>query len=169
MMGLITINSLTLKADTEFIPKNQSPSVMELAFIRELGPSILEAMSENGRLQLFDSARIEKINRNKQKDQYDVTIRAIGYEGALNPPYNLIRITFHIPGDNLKNKNVVFFEQKRITPEEAKNIDCVYSHDVHLVQLRLNYAIPLTLLSPAKKLTAYSKAPLRFNPVICIN
>ncbi|AMW99226.1 hypothetical protein [Rummeliibacillus stabekisii] len=122
IMGLITVNPLPIKADTEFIPQNQSPSVMEQAFIRELGPSILEALSENGKIQLFDSARIEKVIRNKQKDQYDVAIRAIGYEGALNPPYNLIRITFRIPGDNLKNKTVVFFEQKRITPEEAKKL-----------------------------------------------
>lgn len=121
-MGLITVNSLIIKADTEFIPQNQSPSVMEQAFIRELGPSILEALSANGKLQLFDSARIEKVIRNKQKDQYDVTLRAVGYEGALNPPYKLIRITFRIPGDNFKNKKVVFFEQKRITPEEAKKL-----------------------------------------------
>src|SRR6185312_2285076 len=71
IMVLFSFNSFTVKSDTELIPQNQLPSVMELAFLRELGPSILEAMSAQGDLQLFTSGRIEKIVRNKLDDKYD--------------------------------------------------------------------------------------------------
>lgn len=122
IMSLIFINSVGVKSDTELIPQDQQPSVMELAFIRELGPSILEAMSAHGDLQLFDSTRIEKIIRNKQEDQYDVTLRFVGYQGPLNPPYKLIRITFRIPGDYSNKNKVVFYEHKSITNNEAEKL-----------------------------------------------
>ena len=122
IMSIISFNSFTVKSDTELIPQNQRPSVMELAFLRELGPSILEAMSAHGDLQLFTSERIEKIIRNKQDDKYDVTLRVVGYEGPLNPPYKLIRITFRIPGDYSKKYSVVSYEHKNITIDEAKKL-----------------------------------------------
>lgn len=121
-MLLISSNSVVVKSDTELIPQNQRPSVMELAFLRELGPSILEAMSAHGDSQLFDSARIEKIVRNKQDDKYDVALRVVGYEGPLNPPYKLIRITFRIPGDYSNQYSVVSYEHKIITIDEAKKL-----------------------------------------------
>lgn len=122
MMCLISITSVAVKSETELIPQDQQPSVLELAFIRELGPSILEAMSAHGDLQLFDSARIEKVIRNKQEDQYDVTLRVVGYQGPLNPPYKLIRITFRIPGDYSNKNQVVSYEHKSITNDEAKKL-----------------------------------------------
>lgn len=121
-MSIISITSIAVKSDTQLIPQEQQPSVLELAFIRELGPSILEAMSANGDLQLFDSARIEKIIRNKQEDQYDITVRVVGYQGPLNPPYKLIRITFRIPGGFSNKNQVVSYEHKNITNDEAKKL-----------------------------------------------
>lgn len=65
LMSFLTINFAFAKTDTEYFPQNQPPSILELAFLRELGPSILETMSSYGDNQLFTSERIEKIERNK--------------------------------------------------------------------------------------------------------
>lgn len=65
--------------------------------MRELGQSILETMTSYGDNELFTAGRIEKIERNRQNDFYDVTLRVITFENAHNPPYKLINITFRIP------------------------------------------------------------------------
>lgn len=122
ILSLISLNSVAVKSDTELIPQNQHPSVMELAFLRELGPTILEVMSAHGDLQLFDSARIEKITRNRQDDKYDITLRVVAYKGPLNPPYKLIRMTLRIPGDYSNKYSVVSYEHKNISPDEAKKL-----------------------------------------------
>ena len=122
IMSLISFNSVAVKSDTELISQNQRPSVMELAFLRELGPSILDAMSAHGDLQLFTSERIEKVVRNKQDDKYDVTVRVIGFEGALNPPFKLIRITFRIPGDYSNKNRVMSYKHRYITPSEVDKL-----------------------------------------------
>nr|WP_326583612.1 DUF3888 domain-containing protein [Bacillus ndiopicus] len=84
---------------------------------------MLEAMSTHGKEQLFTSERIEKIKRNIQEDYYDVTLRVLGYEGPINPPYTQIRITFRIPAGDFKNKNkVISYEAKNITSEEFKKL-----------------------------------------------
>ena len=121
-MCLISFNSVSVKSDTEIIPQNQRPSVMELAFLRELGPTILEVMLAHGDLQLFTSERIEKIVRNEQDDKYDITLRVVGYEGPLNPPYKLIRITLRIPGGYSNKYSVVSYEHKNISIDEAKKL-----------------------------------------------
>lgn len=121
-MSLIFFNSVMAKSDTELIPQDQSPSLMELAFLRELGPTILETMTAHGDFQLFTSARIEKIVRNKQDDKYDVTVRVVGFEGALNPPFKLIRITFRFPGDYPSNYRVISYAHKGITGDEARKL-----------------------------------------------
>jgi len=123
LMSLLFINSAFAKTDIEYLPQDQPPSVLELAFLRELGPSILEAMSTHGNKQLFTSGRIEKINRNIHEDYYDVSLRVLGYEGPLNPPYTQIRITFRIPAGDFKNKNkVISYVAQNITPEEFKKL-----------------------------------------------
>ncbi|MDZ5712662.1 hypothetical protein [Jeotgalibacillus haloalkalitolerans] len=122
MIALISFSPLMQKSEVELIPQNKYPTVMELAFLRELGPSILEAMYAQGDRQLFTSERIEKIVRNKQDDQYDVTIRVIGYEGPFNPHYQLIRLTLRIPGDDAKEFSVVSYERKYITADEVKKL-----------------------------------------------
>ncbi|RHW34100.1 DUF3888 domain-containing protein [Lysinibacillus yapensis] len=119
LINLLTINSVLGKATIEIPPQNRPPSVMELAFLRELGPSILKAMSTHGQLQLFTSERIEKIERNIENDYYDISVRVAGYEGAINPPYKLIRITFRVPGKDYKNElDVISYKATDITPEE---------------------------------------------------
>lgn len=96
---------------------------MERAFLRELGPSILEAMFTNGDKQLFNYGRIEKIIRDKQDDQYEVAVRVIGYEGPFNPPYKLIRITFRIPGTNYSSKNsVIYYSHRFINFSELREL-----------------------------------------------
>ena len=122
IMAFISHNSFAIKPVTEFIPQNQPPSVVELAFLRELGPSILDAMSAHGDLQLFTSGRIEKVIRNKQDEYYDVTLRVVGYEGPINPPYKLIRITFRIPGDFKNINRVISYEHKEITGSEFEKL-----------------------------------------------
>lgn len=121
-MCLISFNSVVVKSDTEIIPQNQRPSLMELAFLRELGPSILEAMSSHGDLQLYDFPRIEKIVSNTQNGKYDITLRVIGFEGAHGPPYKLIRITFRIPNDYPNKNRVLSYEHKSITINEVEKL-----------------------------------------------
>lgn len=125
LMSLIAINSVFSKSDIEYFPQDKPPSILELAFLRELGPSIVETMSSNGNNQLFMDGRIEKIERNKEDDYYDVTLRVISFEGAHNPPYHLINITFRIPpGESsnkykvISNKAVISYKVKAITPKE---------------------------------------------------
>ncbi len=125
LMCLIAINSVFSKSDIEYFPQDKPPSILELAFIRELGPSIVETMSSNGNNQLFMDGRIEKIERNKEDDYYDVTLRVISFEGAHNPPYHLINITFRIPSGEssnkykvISNKAVISYKVKAITPDE---------------------------------------------------
>lgn len=86
--------------NTEVIPQNQFPSLMERAFLRSLDGMILDIMSNHGDNQLFEYGRIEKVSGD---DPYDVTLRVIGFEGAHNPPYKLIRLTIRIPGDKDAN------------------------------------------------------------------
>lgn len=111
-----------VNAEVEYIPQNTPPTLMELAFLRELGHTILHTMNENGDRQLFYLGRIEKIVRNIESDSYDLTLRVIGYEGAINPPFKLIRITFRFPGDNYTKYSVKQYEHKYITPEEVEKL-----------------------------------------------
>ncbi|MFJ7919616.1 hypothetical protein ACIQ6U_07635 [Lysinibacillus fusiformis] len=67
-MSILIINTAFAKSNIEYIPQDRPPSVLELAFLRELGPSDLNAMSTHGNKQLFTSERIEKIQRNIQED-----------------------------------------------------------------------------------------------------
>ncbi len=118
---------LEVNAETEYASQNKPHTIMELAFLRELGPIILKTMYKHGDHQLFTSERIEKIIRNEQKDIYDVTFRVIGYEGPINPPYKLIRITFQFPVENFTNYSVIKYVHKNITPDEfgklSKSVD----------------------------------------------
>ncbi|MFJ8090833.1 hypothetical protein ACIQ7N_21890 [Lysinibacillus sp. NPDC095746] len=59
LMSFLAINFAFAKSDTEYFPQDQPPSVIELAFLRELGLPILETMSSYGDNQLFDYGRIE--------------------------------------------------------------------------------------------------------------
>jgi hypothetical protein len=123
LLSLLAVNSVLAKSNIEFIPQDQPPSVLELAFLRELGPSIDEAMLLNGNKQLFTSGRIEKIKRNIQQDYYDVSLRVVGFEGPLNPPYKLINITFRISAGDFLNKNkVISYNIRSITGEEFKKL-----------------------------------------------
>lgn len=104
LMSSLAINSALAKTDIQYFPQDQPPSVIELAFLRELGLPILETMSSYGDNQLFEYARIEKIERNRQNDYYDISLRVISFEGAHDQPYKLINITFRIPpGESAKN------------------------------------------------------------------
>jgi len=103
------------KGKTEIIPQNQFPSLMERAFLRSLGETILDIMSKHGDNQLFEYGRIEKISGN---DPYDITLRVIGFQGAHNPPYKLIRMTIRIPGDKDANYSVLFYSHRRISDKE---------------------------------------------------
>lgn len=103
------------QAKTEEIPQDQFPSVMERAFLRSLGGTILEIMRSHGDQQLFFCERIEKISGD---NQYDVTLRVIGFEGAHNPPYKLIRMTIRIPGDKGADYTVVDYTARPISNEE---------------------------------------------------
>lgn len=111
-----------VSAETEYVPQNKPPTIMELAFLREIGPIILNTMEKHGDAQLFTSSRMEKIIRNEQNDFYDVTIRVVGYEGPINPPYKLIRITFRFPGENYTKYSIVQYKHRNITPDEFNKL-----------------------------------------------
>lgn len=129
LMSCFVISYAFAQSDTEYFPQDQPRSVIELAFLRELGQSILETMSSYGDNQLFTSGRIEKIERNKQNDFYDVSLRVITFEVAHNPPYKLINITFRIPSSEastkyrvISNKAVISYKVKNITPEQFEKL-----------------------------------------------
>lgn len=128
-MSLLGLNSAFAKTDIEYFRLDQPPSVIELAFLRELGQSILETMASYGDNHLFEFARIEKIERNRENDFYDVSLRVISFEGAHSPPYKLINITFRIPPGLpsekykvISNKAVISYKAQSITPEEVDKL-----------------------------------------------
>ncbi|HLR70187.1 MAG TPA: DUF3888 domain-containing protein [Pseudogracilibacillus sp.] len=101
------------------MPQNEPPSIMEKALLRSLDDIILETMTNHGNQQLFEFGRIEKISGD---NQYDITLRVIGFEGAHNPPYTLIRMTIRIPGDDSANYTVVDYSHRKISNEEFKKL-----------------------------------------------
>lgn len=111
---------IEVKAETktEIIPQDQPPSIMELAFLRSLGETIIKVMDEKGDKQLFTSARIERISRKIENDSFDIALRVVGYEGPINPPYKLIRITLHIPGESYSNYEIKAYTSKFISDKE---------------------------------------------------
>lgn len=119
LMFLFVVNLVRGESNIEYLPQDQPPSILELAFLRELGLPILDAMASHGNPQLFTSARIEKVQRNIEQDYFDITLRVVGYEGPINPPYKLIRITFRVPAGDYKNRlKVISYKATNITPEE---------------------------------------------------
>ncbi|MDM5360708.1 hypothetical protein [Peribacillus sp. ACCC06369] len=110
------------KATIEIVPQNQPPSILELAFLRYLGSTILEIMEKHGDKQLFTESRIEKISRDIQNDSYDVSLRVIGFEGPLNPPYKLIRMTFRIPGENYTPYRVISYKSRYVSDKELDKL-----------------------------------------------
>lgn len=122
-MSLLAVNSAFTKNNIEISPQDHPQSLLELGFLRELGPSIVDAMYSNGNEQLFTSGGIEKVKRNIQQDYYDVSLRVVGFKGPLNPPYTLINITFRIPAGDYSNKNkVISYKTTIITGEEYKRL-----------------------------------------------
>ena len=119
---VVFMGTVEVKAETEYVPQNKPPTIMELAFLRELGPIILNTMEKHDDSQLFTSGRMEKLTRNRQNDFYDVTIRVVGYEGPINPPYKLIHITFRFPGENYTKYSVIQYKRKNIPPDEFKKL-----------------------------------------------
>lgn len=115
------INPIQAKQSTETIPQNQPPIIMELAFLRFLGNTILEVMSNHGDNQLFTAERIEKITRGVENDTYDITLHVIGFEGALNPPYKLIQMTIRIPGKD-GDYEVINYKSRIISGKEFKEL-----------------------------------------------
>lgn len=115
-LTLLASNGTTIesKENTEIIPQEQAPSLMEGAFLRSLGTTILDIMVAHGDKQLFQESRIEKITKNNTSDSYDVTLRVIGFVGAHNPPYKLIRMTVRIPGDENEKYSVLSYSSQPI-------------------------------------------------------
>ena len=115
------------KIDTEVIPQNQFPSLMERAFLRSLDGTILDIMQNHGDIQLFEYGRLEKVSGN---DPYDITLRVIGFEGAHNPPYKLIRMTIRIPGDKENaNYTVLSYSHRHISDKEFEKLTKYATYD----------------------------------------
>lgn len=110
------------KNTIETIPQNKPPSIMELAFLRYLGGTILEVMEKNNDRQLFTFDRIEKISRDIQNDTYDVSLHVIGYEGPLNPPFKLIQMTIRIPGEKYTKYSVISYKHRYINDKELNEL-----------------------------------------------
>ncbi|WP_397538173.1 hypothetical protein [Rummeliibacillus pycnus] len=115
------------KVDTEAIPQNQFPSLMERAFLRSLDGTILDIMQKHGDNQLFEYGRIEKVSGN---DRYDITLRVIGFEGAHGPPYKLIRMTIRIPADKGDtNYTVLSYSHRHISDKEFEQLTKYATYD----------------------------------------
>lgn len=116
---LLSINGINVEAKikTEMIPQKQFPSIMEQAFLKNLGHTILDIMSNHGDNQLYEYARIEKISKDLENDSYEVSLRVIGFEGAHNPPFKLIRMTIRIPGQH-NNYSVISYSHRHISDKE---------------------------------------------------
>jgi hypothetical protein len=115
-------NNIEAKTKTEIIPQNQSPSIMEFAFLRFLGGTILEIMDTHGDRQLFTFERIEKISRDYENDSYDVSLRVIGFEGPLNPPFKLIRMTIRIPGEKYTKYSLISYKHRYVSDKELNKL-----------------------------------------------
>ncbi|RRN71275.1 hypothetical protein EI200_11190 [Peribacillus simplex] len=119
----ISSSSATEAKNTiETIPQNKQPSIMELAFLRYLGGTILEVMEKHGDRQLFTFNRIEKISRDIQNDTYDVSLHVIGYEGPGNPPFKLIQMTIRIPGEKYTKYSVIAYKHQYINDKELNEL-----------------------------------------------
>ncbi|WP_153732802.1 hypothetical protein [Sporosarcina obsidiansis] len=125
---LLIYGGIAIEANekTESIPQNQFPSLMERAFLRSLHGTILDVMSNHGDNQLFEYGRIEKISGN---DPYDVSLRVIGFEGAHNPPYKLIRMTIRIPGDKGANYSILSYSHHPISNKEFDKLTEYATYD----------------------------------------
>jgi hypothetical protein len=115
-------NNIKAKTKTEIIPQNQHPSIMELAFLRYLGGTILEIIDTHGDRQLFTFERIEKISRDYENDSYDISLRVIGFEGPLNPPFKLIRMTIRIPGGKYTKYSVISYKHRYVSDKELNKL-----------------------------------------------
>ncbi|MET1180857.1 hypothetical protein ABG775_23305 [Peribacillus simplex] len=119
----ISSSSATEAKNTiETIPQNKPPSIMELAFLRYLGGTILEVMEKHGDSQLFTFNRIEKISRDIQNDTYDVSLHVIGYEGPINPPFKLIQMTIRMPGEKYTKYSVISYKHRYINDKELNEL-----------------------------------------------
>ena len=115
------------KVETEAIPQNQFPSLLERTFLRNLGGTILDIMQNHGDNQLFEYGRIEKVSGN---DPYDITLRVIGFEGAHSPPYKLIRMTIRIPDDEGNaNYRVLSYSSRHISDKEFEKLTKYATYD----------------------------------------
>ncbi|MFB6802869.1 hypothetical protein [Peribacillus butanolivorans] len=123
LIFFISSSSATEAKNTiETIPQNKPPSIMELAFLRYLGGTILEVMEKHGDSQLFTFNRIEKISRDIQNDTYDVSLHVIGYEGPINPPFKLIQMTIRIPGEKYTKYSVISYKHRYINDKELNEL-----------------------------------------------
>ncbi|MFB7639583.1 hypothetical protein [Peribacillus butanolivorans] len=123
LIFFISSSSATEAKNTiETIPQNKPPSIMELAFLRYLGGTILEVMEKQGDSQLFTFNRIEKISRDIQNDTYEVSLHVIGYEGPINPPFKLIQMTIRIPGEKYTKYSVISYKHRYINDKELNEL-----------------------------------------------
>ncbi|MFC9601117.1 hypothetical protein ACFY5J_26730 [Peribacillus butanolivorans] len=123
LIFFISSSSATEAKNTiETIPQYKPPSIMELAFLRYLGGTILEVMEKHGDSQLFTFNRIEKISRDIQNDTYDVSLHVIGYEGPINPPFKLIQMTIRIPGEKYTKYSVISYKHRYINDKEMNEL-----------------------------------------------
>ncbi|MBK5444978.1 MULTISPECIES: hypothetical protein [unclassified Peribacillus] len=123
LIFFISSSSATEAKNTiETIPQNKPPSIMELAFLRYLGGTILEVMEKHGDSQLFTFNRIEKISRDIQNDTYEVSLHVIGYEGPINPPFKLIQMTIRIPGKKYTKYSVISYKHRYINDKELNEL-----------------------------------------------
>jgi hypothetical protein len=71
---------------------------------------------------LFTFERIEKISRDYENDSYDVSLRVIGFEGPLNPPFKLIRMTIRIPGEKYTKYSVISYKHRYVSDKELNKL-----------------------------------------------
>ena len=86
--------------------------ILEATFMRAIGLEVGKAIAEHTDMggQFYPHPKIIDIKRDERQDTYYLTVQAISFRGAHNPPYGLETMTFKIPGFQ-----VVKYEHKDIT------------------------------------------------------
>ena len=104
-------------ANAETVNKNEIQLRDDLIYIL-LYPSIQQELKKQyGEIKQNDCANITKINKLQQGSYlFNVTVQVTTFEGAHNPPHDLVTITFS--NENDLEWHAIDFKRRRLKPNE---------------------------------------------------
>ncbi|MGJ7919727.1 DUF3888 domain-containing protein [Neobacillus sp. LXY-4] len=122
---LILISFLTLSSyspgQAETVTKNDVQIRDDLIYIM-LAPLIYKEIEKQyGINKQFDCGKIIQIKKQDQGGySFDVTVQVTTFEGAHNPPYDLVTITFSNHQSPSPDWRAVDFKSRRLKPNEVQ-------------------------------------------------